>query len=895
MTGFSIGILSILYVAFLFLLAFLAERFSKNNKSLIDSPWIYALSLSVYCTAWTFYGSVGRAYTHGIEFLAVYIGPSLMMFLGWHILRKMIRISKVYSINSISDFISARYGKFRSLGVAVTFISLMAGIPYIGLQIKAISGSFETITGIRRETIFYQDATFYIVLMLIAFTLLFGTRKIEKNETHEGMVFAISIESILKLIAFLIVGVYVTYYLNNGFVGVFEAHFNNETILKAFDFEKSVGYGNWFFHILVSGFAFLFLPRQFQVAVVEINNEKNLKQAIWLFPLYLLIINLFVIPIALTGHSYFFSSAISPDNYMIAIPLVNNANWIALVAYIGGFSAATGMIIVETIAISTMVTNSIILPFLLENRKFKEKYTFNILNFAVWLRRLVIIFIVLLGYSYFNLISDLFSLVSIGLIAFVAISQFAPSLLGGLFWKKGNQKGALCGLIAGSIIWFFTLVLPPILQSANLINQGSMMYYFYDFFKIFSIAGFDEISNSSFWSILINALIYWSVSRNTLSSAIEIKQALLFVDVLQFDQEKQQWSTWKGKAKNFQLKKLMMSFLGKDKTEKAWQIFGENIKVDLNASDSDPRVVSWVENVLGGIVGTATARILVSSISKEENIGMEEMMEVLEQTQKVIEDNEELKLKKEQLQKLSDELKMANQNLLKLDLEKNEFLSTVTHEIRTPLTSIKALSEIIQDNDDLEEEQRKVFLTTIISETDRLSRLVNQVLDLEKYESGKHVLMFNELKVLDLVGKLQRRFVQLTKDKNILLDFELEKDSLTVFADEDKIMQVLINLISNAFKFVNENEGRVLVKIGQRNDYIYFSIIDNGLGIELDLQSKIFEKFFQIENNISNLNKGSGLGLSIAKKIVELHNGYIHLESEINKGSVFTVHLPTIK
>jgi Na+/proline symporter/signal transduction histidine kinase len=888
MNGLFISILSIVYLGFLFFLAFIAEKFKKKNKSLINNPVVFALSLSVYCTAWTFYGSVGRVNSTGIEFLSIYIGPTLVMIMGWTVMRKIIRIAHVHRINSISDFISARYGKYRSLGFWVTFISLLACIPYIGLQIKAISKSFETLTGVASGQYFFQDSAFYIVIILIVFTLLFGTRKIQSNETHEGMIFAISVEAVLKLVAFLVVGVFVTFWVNDGFADVFEKRLLSTNIREAFTFEKSSGYGNWFIHIIISGFAFLFLPRQFQVAVVENHNEKNLQQSLWLFPLYLFVINIFVIPIAITGNSFFAGTQVIADNYVIALPLLLNAKAIALIAYLGGFSAATGMIIVETIAISTMMTNSVILPFLLESRKFKEKFTFKILNLAIWLRRFSIVLIVLLGYGYYSIISNLFSLVSIGLVAFVAISQFAPILLGGIFWKNGTQKGALVGLISGIVIWFFALILPPFLD----FSTSKFWLAFYEAFAPFKIQSFDEISNTSFWSLLLNSILYWIVSLFSSQSAVEAKQAMLFVDVFNYSDHQGQSVVWKGKARNAHLFNLLASFIGGEKSKELLHEFSIKNNIDLKQNESDPRVVNLVENILGGIIGTSTARILVSTIANEEIISVDEMVEILKRSQKIIEDNEELKIKTEQLQALSVELKNANESLLQIDTIKNDFLTTVTHEIRTPLTSIKALSEIIYDNDDLDDEQRKTFLNTIIHETDRLSRLVNQVLDLEKYESGKHSLNYQDIYIDELVGKLSRRIGGLATDKGIFPTFSLQRPSMIYRGDEDKIMQMLINLMSNAIKFVNSKTGIVDLTISLKGGMINFIVSDNGIGIAPEMQQRLFEKFFQADNQDFAAQKGTGLGLSITKKIVEIHNGNITITSEPNKGSVFSVSLP---
>lgn len=893
MNGGLLAVISILYLVGLIGLAFYAEKNKTSGKDLINNPYIYSLSLAVYCTAWTFFGSVGRVINTGFEFLTVYIGPSLVMLLGLTVLKKIIRISQVNSITSIADFISARYGKYRSLGVWVTIVSVLAGIPYIGLQIKAISGSFTTLAGVPHETIFYKDAVFYMVLVLIVFSILFGTRKIQPNETHQGMVFAIAWESIFKIVAFMFVGIYVVFVINDGFSSVITNHYLGKNLEKAFVIESSSGYGNWFLHTLISALAFMFLPRQFQVAVVENQSEKNLKQAIWLFPLYLFLINIFVIFIAISGASMLGqNSGISPDNYVLAIPLVSGHNNIALLAYLGGFSAATGMIIVETIAISTMVTNSVILPFLLESKRFKEKFTFKILNLAIWARRLTMIVVVLCAYIYFLLIGKYFSLVSIGLIAFVAIAQFAPILLGGIFWKGATKLGALSGLVIGVVIWFFSLVLPPLIQNQD--GQFLILGNFYDFFSHFYIEDFDNISNSGFWCLLLNTLVFVTVSVFTEQDSTEAKQAELFVDIFKYSSTENRSGFWKGKARNENLFELLASFTGRTQAKILIDEFASKYEINLNSNAADPKLVSYIENTLAGIVGISTSNMLVSTIAKEEVVSVDEVLNVLKRSQKIIDDNEELKQKTQELERLSNQLSEANQKLKLADDQKNEFLTTVTHEIRTPLTSIKALTEIIIDNEDLDKNQKEQFLDTIIHETDRLSRLVNQVLDLEKYESGKHILKREIIDVKALIKKALIRVEELANEKQINLILNIDQDTKDIKGDEDKLIQMLINIISNAIKFVNESEGVVNIKLSSTKRRTIFVISDNGIGIPKDAQDRLFEKFYQVNPDPSSKNKGSGLGLSIVKKIVDLHKGSINIESTPQKGTKVYISIPTI-
>ncbi len=891
MSKYLLILISILYMAFLFFIAFYAEKLKKKGRSITNSPFIYSLSLAIFCSAWTFYGSVGRVTSTGLEFLSIYIGPTLVMLLGCGMLLKIIRISKVYGITSIADFISARYGKFQWLGIWVTLISLLAGIPYIALQIKALSISIEAITGIASGPSFYQDSTFLLILILIGFSYLFGTRNIENNEKHEGLLLAIGAESIFKLLAFVVVGLYVVFELNNGLPSLFETAFQKKTILKAFDFELTTGYGNWTVYTIISGFAFLLLPRQFQMAVVENQDEKHLKNAIWLLPLYLFIINIFVIPIALAGTNIFEGTEVNPDSYVLLLPLKNGSQIISLIAYLGGFSAATGMIIVETIAISTMLTNSFSLPLLLENDYFKTKYTFKIPKIALWLRRFFIAIIILLAYAYFKTISNLFSLVSIGMIAFVAVAQFAPSVIGGIFWKKGNQNGALTGLLLGIIIWFFTLIIPSIFASSH----GEIIYVFkpiFEFFGPIKIQSFDSISNAAFWSLMVNSLFYIGVSINTTASQAEKKQAFLFVDIFNFSDGHSLPQTWRGKANIKTMTDLLASFLGRKTATQTLQNYCIENQISSETEEVNPMLVGFVENQISGMIGSSSAKMLMASITHEDFITADEIMQLLKNSEKIMEDNEELILKTNQLQSLSNQLKEANENLHQAENLRKEFLSTVTHEIRTPLTSVKALTEIIHDNTDLDPAERQHFLDTIIKETDRLTRLVNQVLDLEKYESGKHVLNAEIIQTQQFINEIYLRMNEIAKEKNIVFTKNLTESPAFFMGDEDKLTQLLINLLSNALKFVKPQIGQVNISVKKLGNSVQINVEDNGIGIAHEAQNKIFDRFFQADNQTGISEKGSGLGLSIAKKIVDIHGGKINLKSEPLKGTNFTIIIP---
>ena len=543
----SILFFAFAYIGLLFAIAYIGDKHAQIGQSLVSNPYIYALSLAVYCSAWTFYGSVGRAATDGLGFLPTYIGPTLVATLGWLVLRKIIRISKVHRITSIADFIASRYGKSTTLGSVVTIIAVLGVVPYISLQLKAISTSYLITTqypliNIPRhyhEIPVLKDTAFYIALILAVFTILFGTRHLEATERHEGLVAAIAFESLVKLIAFIAVGIFVTYGMYEGFGDIFHKAKSVPKLQQALTLGNGTGtYANWCIHIFLSMMTVMFLPRQFQVTVVENVNEDHLNKAIWLFPLYLLAINIFVLPIAFGGVLHFTEGRVDADTFVLTLPLAENKAALAMFVFIGGMSAATGMVIVATIALSTMICNDLVMPVLLRLPRLRLAQRSDLSNLLLSIRRGSIVLVLLLGYAYFRYVGEFYALVSIGLISFVAVAQFAPAILGGIFWKRGTKTGALSGLLAGFLVWSYTLVLPSLVQagflSPQFVTDGPFGITLLKPFQLFGLKDFDHIAHAVFWSMLTNSIIFVGVSMFSRSGAIEHTQAALFVDVFKY-------------------------------------------------------------------------------------------------------------------------------------------------------------------------------------------------------------------------------------------------------------------------------------------------------------------------------------------------------------------------
>ena len=530
---------SFAYLLLLFAVAHVADRRAQQGRSLIGNAWVYALSMGVYCTAWTYFGSIGRAASSGIWFLPIYLGPTLAMLLAWMVLRKMIRIARRYRITSIADFIASRHGKSPTLAALVTLIAVVGILPYVALQLKAIASGFALLTTLPAESAthpvaWWRDSTLYIALVLAGFTIAFGTRHLDSTERHEGMVAAIAFESVVKLLAFVAVGVFVSWGLFDGPADIFAraAAVPELGKLLRLDGGGSFAAGQWFGLTLLSMLSVIFLPRQFQVMVVENVDERHLRRAVWAFPLYLLLINLFVLPIALGGLLHFGVGGANPETFVLSLPLAAGQPALALLAFIGGLSAATGMIIVEAIAVSTMVCNDLVMPLLL---RFGVRAGADLGAMLLGIRRTVIVSLLLLGYLYFRVAGEAYALVSIGLISFAAVAQFAPALLGGMFWKGGTRAGALAGLSAGSALWAYTLMLPSIARSGwmsgTFLTEGLFGIALLRPEQLLGLTGLDNLTHSLLWSLLANAGLYVAVSLAREPSAREASQALLFVDV----------------------------------------------------------------------------------------------------------------------------------------------------------------------------------------------------------------------------------------------------------------------------------------------------------------------------------------------------------------------------
>lgn len=891
----SIGLFLILvvYVSILFYIAHWSEK--RSHSKWTNNAYIYSFSLAVYCTAWTYYGSIGMAASSGLSYLTIYLGPIIIIPTWMIVLKRIIRISRVNKISSIADFISLRYGNSRFLGALVTLICIFGIVPYIALQLKSISDTFHIVTKTEATDNIFTDTTTYVCLALALFASYYGTKYVDASEKRRGIVTAVAMESILKLVFFLIIGIYVTYFVFDGFDDIYQ----KAAVLKDFDKKNTIGdltNGiNWFFLCILSMFAIFLLPRQFHTAIVENNKETHIRTAIWLFPLYLLLFNIFVFPIAWGGNILFEGQNLNSDTYSLLIPQFFNNNVLTVLVFLGGFSAAISMIVISCISLSTMLSNNLLIPYgfigSLENSS-QEKNN----NRIVRSRKLGIFFLIILAYAIYRIFILDYSLVSIGLVSFVVIGQLAPSFFGALFWKRGSKNGAVMGIIIGFLVCLYTLLIPyaiGITKSTSLfIQEGLWGITLLKPFQLFGLDYLDPIPHAFFWSLLLNTLSYLAISVSFKGNYRERNYAEMFVDIDKYITNHENAFVWKGTAYIKDIQKVLQRFLGEERTKRALTIFNLKYNVDKNITTADARFIKFAENLLTGHIGTASAKILISSVIKEDKISLPEVLRILEESKENLIINKKLTDTSNELKKISEQLKNANLELIDKDIQKDEFLDTVTHELRTPITAIRAASEILHDDDEIPEELRKQFLQNIISESDRLNRLIDKILDLEKFETGKQKIYLSKNDISKTIKNTLDSLQQLIKNKKITVEFKEASYEIKAFYDEERIIQVINNLLSNAIKFSSNTNGKIVISIHENKQVIEVKIHNNGKGIKKEDLEVIFDKFYQSRNQNVKKPVGSGLGLAICKKIIEHHKGKIWAEDNVVDGATFTFTLP---
>lgn len=706
----SVAAVSLLYTTLIFLIAWYAHHRKEIGRSVISNPVIYSLSLGVYCTSWTFYGSVGRAATTGIDFLLIYLGPSLTAFSWLFLLRRIVRISKEHNITSIADFLSQRYGKSPWLGALVTLIAFLGIMPYIALQLKAVSTSFYILSGSHATTVSFarlgSDATIPIALLLALvlalFSIIFGARRLFSSERHEGLIAAIAFESLIKLIALISVGIFVTYGIFDGFQDIFERFktVDPERFARLFTFSTSTSAPNYTATctlLFLSMGAIMLLPRQFHVMVIENSDERHIETAMWLFPAYLFLINLFVMPIAIggilaTGSNY------QADFFVLLLPKLAGQHTIAMLAFLGGLSAAAGMVMVESIAISTMLLNHIFMPVII---RITPRAWFPLL--LINLKRFGIILVILMGYGYYEIIGDSYTLVNMGLISFAAAAQFMPAMLGGLYWKRGNKAGAISGILLGFIIWLYTLLLPSFSKSGwvpeSLLTNGPYNIALLKPTELFGLTGMDLWSHSLFWSMLFNISLYIICSILLQQNEQEQDQVHKFIGVFRHEdaQRRTERKRLSKPVTTDQFIILLSKFIGTTEAQQAIDSYTGNKNISLDGAVSEfelPDLKRFTEKTLAGSVGGAAARAIVNNFLSGIGSSMEPVYDIFSSIRSNLDQNKEslyVRLKASEIINRTLDLQVIMDDLLML-LVKEFKLDTALIFVKNGETGYTTLS-----------------------------------------------------------------------------------------------------------------------------------------------------------------------------------------------------------
>lgn len=876
------------YVAFLFFVAFAAERrAARGQGGWLRLPIVYTLSLSIYCTAWTFYGAVGYAARSGLEFVTIYLGPTLVVVGWWWILRRLVRIGRMQRITSIADLISSRFGKSTTLGVIVTIMAIIAATPYIALQLQSVTQSFQVFAragGQDWGDVELNRAAIWIAIGLCFFTVLFGTRNLDANERHHGVVIAIAVEAVVKLVALLAVGIFVVWGLSDGAVAML-AEIEASPIS---DWTQSGS--RWAALIFLSAAAFLCLPRMFQVLVVENADERHLQTASWAFPLYLMLMSLFVIPIAVVGLRVMPVGA-NPDLFVLTLPLSQGQQGLATLSFLGGFSSATSMVIVATIALSTMVSNHIVLPLWMRAGAAPGAVmSGDVRQVVVLARRLSIGGVLALGYLYFRLSGGGAALAAIGLVSFSGVVQVLPAMLGGIFWRGATRTGAILGLTSGFAVWIWCLFLPSFgtdaVLSASVLANGPFGLGWLRPEALFGIAGVDPVLHGLLWSLLVNTGLFFAGSVLSFPKPIERLQGAQFVNVFDHSASGPAWTRSAATAEDL----LIMSqrILGASQAQAIFARAAVRQGKSDTLPDVTPAFVAALERELAGSVGAATAHAMIAQLTQGASVTVDDLIALADETAQILEYSNQLQTKSAEQERTARALREANAKLMQLSVQKDAFLSQISHELRTPMTSIRSFSDILRMGD-ISPQDTARMAGIINAEALRLTRLLDDLLDLSVLENGQVTLHVQRGTLADLLDRAIGA-AGLTP-RPLRIDRSGAAQKLWLETDLDRLSQVFINLIANAAKYCSAPvpELRVISHVVDGRQVVDF--MDNGRGIAGPDRVVIFEKFSRLGD--SSRAGGAGLGLAISKEIMIRLGGDVAYVPQA-AGTCFRVTLPEI-
>ncbi len=640
---------SFLYIGALFCIAYLGDRAGKKPGALSGRPYVYALGLAVYCTSWTFLGSVGFAAQKGLDFIAVYLGPIAAFAVAGPLLRRITALTKAQNITSIADFIAARYGKNPAVAAIVTLVAVAGLLPYIALQLKAVSESIALLMhGPSQASSVVKlfprlDMDLLIALVLAAFAILFGARHADATEHQRGLMLSIAVESVVKLGTFIAVGACIVFWMSGGLGNIFSAASAKPEIARLF---SNGIHGGTLLTVTWLSFACIFLlPRQFHVTFVENVSDEELRKALWLFPLYLVAINIFVVPVAIAGVLKFGGTNVAPDMYLLALPYASGNHFFTFLAFLGALSAATAMVVMETVALSIMVCNDLLLPLILKHRAGRAEGRQDMSGLLLHIRRASILTIILLAYGLYDSIGK-GSLAEIGLLSFAAIAQFAPAFFLGFLWRRATARGAAAGIIAGFAVWTYTLFLPKLIGDSALaaafLKDGPFGLSMFRPEMLFYL-NFEPLTHGVVWSLFANFFAYVFVSLLRPLEPIERLQTNIFIEDAIPKPGVAAFRPWRTRIPMDDLMATVGRYLGEERTRRSFADYMAVRGMDAREpAYGDMHAVKFTENLLASAIGAPSSRLVMSLMLRRLNVGRDSALRLLDEASEAVQYNRDL-------------------------------------------------------------------------------------------------------------------------------------------------------------------------------------------------------------------------------------------------------------
>ena len=611
------------YGTLLFAIAWMAEKYGHKIQKDWWRPLIYTLSIGVYCSSWTFLGAVGQAVENGWHFLPIYLGPILLIVFGWGFIRRLLIVSSRNKITSIADFVGSRYGKHQPLAAIVTLVLVVGTLPYIALQLRAVGIAWSTVNWQSISDLSVDYGSSLVAAMVMGwFAIAFGTRIIDGPDRLRGMISAVALESVVKLVAFICVAMLAWEIYPITSFG---------TLTHSPNFQWSQIFSPLFLtEMLLAATAIICLPRQFHVMVVEYQHKKDLRYTRWLLPLYLALFALLAIPLAQTGAELFTGLHIPPDSYVLTLPHFSGEEGVLAITFIGALSAAAGMVVVATIALSIMISNELIVPAWLRVNSRHHKKAQDLGNSLRFIRRFSIISILAMSWALERIMSQNEGLASLGLISFAACAQLLPAVLAALYWERAHAKGVMAGLLSGMCIWFYCLLLPIIVPPENyFVTQGLFSIEWLKPHNFLFMGFLDPLSHGVFWSLCINVLVFVLVSKTSRFTSLDLRQAEAFTHIRGVNRRYHLDREPSG-IEIRQLQSLIEPLFGKERCESIWQEFEQLLGHRLLPHDQAPRfTVAAIESDMAAIIGAVSARKAMELLASQQPLLLQDFVSLV--------------------------------------------------------------------------------------------------------------------------------------------------------------------------------------------------------------------------------------------------------------------------